>query len=54
MSEGAVNEPQQIRCGRCRSTPRLVHKMLDLRTGGTLRMYRCECGEQIWTTTNPE
>src|SRR4051794_11250556 len=32
--------------------PRLVHKMMDPRPhGGTLSMYKCECGEQIWVTS---
>jgi hypothetical protein len=35
-------------CGRCGSKPWLVHEILDVKTGGTLRMFRCICGEQIW------
>jgi len=38
----------EIRCRQCRAVPRLVHKILNARTGGSLRMYKCECGEQMW------
>jgi hypothetical protein len=41
-------EPSEIRCRRCKATPRLAHKILNARNGGTLRMYKCECGEQMW------
>lgn len=41
-------EPNEIRCGQCSASPRLAHKILNVRTGGTLRMYKCECGEQMW------
>jgi hypothetical protein len=37
-----------IECGKCGAEPRLVHKFLDIRNGGTLRMYKCQCGEQMW------
>ncbi len=43
-------EPRKApnKCGRCGATPRLAHKILSVRTGGTLRMYKCECGERTW------
>jgi len=41
-------EPNEIRCRQCNAVPRLAHKILNPRTGGTLRMYKCECGEQMW------
>jgi len=37
-----------VECGKCGAEPHLVHKMLDLQNGGTLRMYECQCGEQMW------
>ena len=40
-----------IRCGRCGIQPKLIHRILNPRTGDTLRMYKCDCGEQTWTTT---
>jgi hypothetical protein len=43
-----VNYPAEVRCKRCQAIPRLAHKILDVRTGGSLRMYKCECGEQMW------
>jgi len=42
------NELNTVKCKRCSASPRLMHKILNPRTGGTLRMYRCECGEQMW------
>jgi hypothetical protein len=41
-------EPNEVRCKKCTAIPRLAHKILNPRTGGTLRMYKCECGEQMW------
>ena len=38
----------EVRCRRCSGTPRLAHKILNVRTGGSLRMYKCDCGEQMW------
>jgi hypothetical protein len=40
--------PDDVRCGKCHAVPRLVYKLLNPRSGGTLRMYKCECGEQMW------
>ena len=42
----------EVRCGRCAAEPRLVQEMLDPRSGSTVRLYNCQCGEQIWTTTS--
>jgi hypothetical protein len=39
--------PLNVIC-RCGATPRLAHKILDPRKGGTLRMYKCQCGQQMW------
>ncbi len=48
----AQNAPHQasnrIICRRCSGTPRLLHKILNSRTGGNLRIYKCDCGEQLW------
>jgi len=38
----------EVRCKRCSALTRLAHKILNARTGGTLRMYKCQCGEQTW------
>jgi hypothetical protein len=43
-------EALETRCAQCGAQPKLVHRMLDPRKGQTLRMYKCSCGEQIWTT----
>jgi hypothetical protein len=37
-------EPTEI----SKALPQLEHKILNSRTGGSLRMYKCECGEQMW------
>jgi hypothetical protein len=47
-TKAAPNELDQVRC-QCGGKSRLVHRMLDSRTGGTLRMYKCDCGEQAWS-----
>lgn len=41
----------QIKCERCAASTRLLQKFLNARTGGTVRIYRCECGEQMWRET---
>ena len=35
-------------CVRCGEEPKLVGTMLDSRKGRTIRMIRCQCGEQTW------
>jgi predicted RNA-binding Zn-ribbon protein involved in translation (DUF1610 family) len=44
-------EAFEFRCSQCGAQPKLIHRMLDPRRGETLRMYKCPCGEQIWTTS---
>jgi hypothetical protein len=36
------------RCPTCAAFPRLTHTMLEPRTGKTVRLYQCQCGERIW------
>jgi hypothetical protein len=36
-------------CGHCGRKLSLVLKMLDPRSGNTVRMFKCGCGEQTWT-----
>jgi hypothetical protein len=38
----------EVRCKRCNAVTRLAHKILNVRTGGSLQMYRCPCGAQVW------
>jgi hypothetical protein len=45
-----IQEATTVRCGRCGAQPKLTHTILDPRKGDTLRMYKCDCGEQTWTT----
>jgi hypothetical protein len=37
------------RCPACNARARrLTHRLLDSRTGKTIRVYHCQCGEWIW------
>jgi hypothetical protein len=36
------------RCTKCDAEPRLIHRMLDPRTGKTIRMFECKCGTRTW------
>ena len=40
---------EEGRCVKCGAQPRLVHKMLEPRTGKTLCMFECKCGERTWS-----
>jgi hypothetical protein len=39
---------RQPRCPICAALPRLTHTMLDVRSGKTVRLYQCRCGERVW------
>jgi hypothetical protein len=36
------------RCVSCAAFARLLYTMLDSRTGKSVRLYQCQCGERIW------
>jgi hypothetical protein len=36
-------------CTACGNTPAQVMSMLDPLTGQTVRMFKCDCGEQSWS-----
>jgi hypothetical protein len=36
-------------CEHCRKKPALILRMLNPKNGFTVRMFKCECGEQTWT-----
>ena len=38
-----------VRCPKCVAQPKLIGRMLDPRSGHTVRVFECECGEQTWT-----
>jgi hypothetical protein len=44
-------EAKAVRC-RCPAgaaiAPRLILEFLDVRSGKTVRLYQCKCGERIW------
>jgi hypothetical protein len=46
MTDSGINEPR--RCIRCGAETKLVGTMLDSNKGRTVRMFKCQCGEQTW------
>jgi hypothetical protein len=36
-------------CNQCSKKPALLRTMLNPKNGRTVRMFKCECGEQTWT-----
>jgi hypothetical protein len=34
---------------KCGAQPRVARKMMDPRTGMTVRVFECQCGERNWT-----
>ena len=47
FSSHISNSPKA--CGHCRDIPALVLTMLNPQNGRTVRMFKCDCGEQTWT-----
>ena len=41
-----VREEPSCKCG---AQPRIVRKMMDPKTGKTVRMFECQCGTRNWT-----
>jgi hypothetical protein len=42
--------PNPVRiCSQCDKKPTLVRAMLNPKSGRTVRMFKCECGEQTWS-----
>ena len=39
---------EDSRC-KCGAQPKLAYQMMDSTRGLTVRMFRCQCGEQRWT-----
>jgi formate dehydrogenase maturation protein FdhE len=43
-------DPNPIRvCSYCGEKPTLLRSMLDTQSGRTVRMFKCNCGEQTWS-----
>jgi hypothetical protein len=43
-------DPNPVKaCSYCDKKPTLLRSMLNPQTGGTVRMFKCECGEQTWS-----
>jgi hypothetical protein len=46
-SEKSAGKQAEARtCRRCGAEPKLVSTMLDSVKGGTLRIFKCQCGER--------
>jgi hypothetical protein len=41
---------EDCRCRRCDAHPKLVLAMLDSAKSRTVRMFKCQCGEQSWAS----
>ena len=39
---------EQLPC-KCSAQPMIVRKMMDPKTGKTVRMFECQCGARCWT-----
>jgi hypothetical protein len=39
---------EQAAC-KCGAQPIIVRKMMDPKTGKTVRMFECQCGARSWT-----
>lgn len=43
-------DPAPVRaCSQCDKKPAVVRTMLNPHNGRTVRMFKCECGEQTWS-----
>jgi hypothetical protein len=45
---------REQRCPNCGATPRLRHKLLDVHTGRTVRLFECRCGKLVWDDSGYE
>jgi hypothetical protein len=41
-------KPRDPQCRRCGSVVSNVETFLDPRSGRSMRIYKCDCGERIW------
>ena len=52
LSSNEFSAPKTSReppCGKCGAQPMIVRKMMDPKTGKTVRMFECQCGARSWT-----
>jgi hypothetical protein len=47
-SDKMTGTHEDRRCSHCDTQPKLVYQMLDSRSGKTIRMFECKCGERSW------
>jgi hypothetical protein len=47
MSENQPG-PNILRCSKCGKAYSLLTSLLDPKSGKTVRLFRCECGEHTW------
>jgi hypothetical protein len=45
-SDSKAREQPACKCG---AQPIIVRKMMDPKTGKTVRMFECQCGARSWT-----
>ena len=45
---GFLPNPIQM-CSHCGEKPALLRTILNPQNGRTVRMFKCECGEQSWS-----
>jgi hypothetical protein len=43
-----TKQERKPRCSACAAFPDLATAFLDSRSGRTIRLYQCECGERVW------
>ena len=43
-----TNEQSVPRCPVCAAFAHLTAKLLDSRSGRTVRLFQCQCGERVW------
>jgi hypothetical protein len=42
-------KPREQPACKCGAQPMIVRKMMDSKTGKTVRMFECQCGTRSWT-----
>jgi hypothetical protein len=46
--EKMTRTQEDHRCSNCDTQRMLIYQMLDSRSGKTIRMFECKCGERSW------
>ena len=40
---------EDARYAKCDAQPKLIHRLLEPRTGKTIRIFECKCGPRSWS-----